>query len=880
MNEDMRRYADPERCPDCLAAMPYGSTRCPSCGLSLEGPLASELFATLAHADDLLVVMRHADEASTAAGSAPAGTAAARPATSAAPQGATAATERPGGLATLRRPTVPPPPAGGPTPPRPHRPRGGLAGASVPRILLALGALCLLIAALVFLAVTWSALGVAGRTAALLGFTVVSGTLAGWAARRDLRAAAESLGVVTLGLLTFDLVGARTAGWLGEPDTPTFLVLLGAVVAGAGAAGALAARRTPAGALVGAEVVATAGVATAAVGVVGADRLTWSAGVTLAVLLAAGVAFAANAVRLTVLSTGASMAALGFWMVLAVSGWDRALQHASTAELWGDLEVWPLLAAAVLVAGLAAVRGLPGWVRVGAAGVAALLLAGALLAPFTDEAATWRMLAVATLLAAGAVLALVTPQPWRRGLVVPGALGLLWVLVSALGLAVEGTYRVVETGTALWGGTAGDAFVARAEGDWQLQGWLLPVLLLAATAALVAAARTFRWADRLVAPLADVDVLLAVAAGTVALTLALEPLPVWLVLGVLLVAAAGGVLRWAGRRHPLPLALGAGFLALAVQLSLHDEWLTLVAVSVALVAAGLVYLRTTRVEVSVGAGVVVAAALAGLTWTVGALTGTAPEWRAVAALLLLAAVTLGGPYLDRGLLTARPAGPARIGLELGALVSAGAVALAGLAGLGAPGGAVPAGPTWAAVYLTLAGAAVSAMALLREDRRGAGWLGGLLLAAASWVRLADLGVDAPEAYTLPAALALLAVGLHHLSRHDTGTLAALTPGLALALVPSLLWAFADPVSLRSLLLGAAFLGLVVAGMQLRWSAPLVHGAVLGGLLVLRLATPVAEAVPRWALIGAAGVLLVAMGITWEARVRDARRVAGYVRGLR
>jgi hypothetical protein len=56
--------------------------------------------------------------------------------------------------------------------------------------------------------------------------------------------------------------------------------------------------------------------------------------------------------------------------------------------------------------------------------------------------------------------------------------------------------------------------------------------------------------------------------------------------------------------------------------------------------------------------------------------------------------------------------------------------------------------------------------------------------------------------------------------------------------------------------------------------------VVGALLVVRLATPIAEAVPRWALIGAAGALLVAMGITWEARVRDARRAAGYVRGLR
>ncbi len=859
----MRRYADPERCPDCLTAMPYGSTRCPSCGLLLEGPLASELFTTLTHADDLLAVLRQ-----------PAGTPAAPPA----PVTATPATTRSsgaGGLATLARPTVQQPPAGGPPPHRPHRPRGGLAGASVPKILLGLGALCLLVAALVFLAVTWSALGVAGRTVVLLVFTAVTGVLTSWAARRDLRAAAESLVVVTLGLLAFDLVGAGSAGWLGDPDTAELLVLLGTVLAAVGATAALAVRRTPVGALVAAEVVAAAGLAGAAAGMVGTDWFAWSAGLTLAVLVAAAAAFAANAVRLDVLAVGSAMAALASWMVLAVAGWDRALQHPSWSQLWADLEVWPLLVAAGLATGLVAVRGLPSAVRLAALGVGALLLGAAVLAPFADEAATWRMLAAAVLVVAVAALALVTPPPWRRSLAVPGSVGLLWVATVAVGLASEGTVRLLRTGAARWQGTAGDALPARVVDPWTLQGWLLPVLVVAAGTALVAAARSFRRADQVVAPLADFDLLLAVAAGTAALTLALHPVPVWLVLAVLLASGSGLVVRWSRRREALPLVLAAGFVALGTQLSLHAEPLTLVACSVALVAAGCVYLRSAWIEVSVGAGVLLSSALAGVAWTVGALSGTSPEWAASATLLALAALALGGPYLDRSLLVSSPAGLARLGVELGALAAAAVVGAAGVAG------AAPAEePVWAAVYLTVAGAAASAMALLRRDRRGAGWLGGLLLAAASWVRLADLGVEAPEAYTLPAALALVAVGLHHLRRPGTGTVAALSPGLALALVPSLLWAFAEPVALRSLLLGVACLALVVAGVRLRWSAPLLHGGVVGALLVLRHVTPVAEAVPRWALIGAAGVLLVAMGITWEARVRDARRVAGYVRGLR
>ena len=115
--------------------------------------------------------------------------------------------------------------------------------------------------------------------------------------------------------------------------------------------------------------------------------------------------------------------------------------------------------------------------------------------------------------------------------------------------------------------------------------------------------------------------------------------------------------------------------------------------------------------------------------------------------------------------------------------------------------------TATAMHLTLAGVLVAGSALVNPRRQELGWLGGLLLAAATWVRLADLGVEAPEAYTLPSALALIAVGLVRLAR-DPGasTATALTPGLLLATVPSLIWCLDDPVSWRAVWLGAACLG--------------------------------------------------------------------------
>jgi hypothetical protein len=86
---------------------------------------------------------------------------------------------------------------------------------------------------------------------------------------------------------------------------------------------------------------------------------------------------------------------------------------------------------------------------------------------------------------------------------------------------------------------------------------------------------------------------------------------------------------------------------------------------------------------------------------------------------------------------------------------------------------------------------------------------------------------------------------------------------------------------RALLLGVACLALVLVGLRLRWSAPVAHAAVVGALLVVREAGPyVGDSVPRWAVIGFAGALLVVLGATWEQRLADARAVTGYLRRLR
>lgn len=785
----VRQYADPFACPACAHRLPLDVERCPDCGLLLQSLLARQLLMTLRTADNQLAQL------------------------------ITASHRQP---SATPEPTLPEPL---PTPVTPeHR---GLSEVTVPRLLLGIGALCLLVAAVIFLALTWSWLGIGGRTAVLAGLTVVTGGLGVWLTGRDLRIAGESLTTVALGLLTLDVLGADSADWLGQLDVTELTMVLGCVLLAAALPLALATR------LVAPQVVAAG-----AWSLVGAGLLVESAhasAVIAAVVLGYAVlAGVAGARRLTVLVVAAALGAASWWLGLVAYGLEEADSHLSVRGLWVEGHGVALLTAALMLL-------LPVWFarqhaatsRAFAAAAAAMLTATAAL-PAADESTT--VIGVVTLLALVGWTGVthLAPAAWKPVPLAPLALAALPVAIIATGLGAQAFSNAVL--------------------GYESAIEAAPALLLLGVAGLLAASHAVH--PPIVSSIrVPVAVLSIAAIGT----LALHPVPAWTIVAALTVFGVALVADAWWRSDGLVQTLaGLGVVAGGGVVAWPDDGLLAAVLGVLVVASATLHWRGAAAQRPWG-GALLPVTLGGLMWVALGIADVDVSQRGVPILVVLGILAIAH---------ARPE------VEIAAATSGGVAASV------AVGASVD--PTVAlAVHLTIAGALASASALAHSDRRELGWLGGALLAAATWVRLADIGVTAPEPYTLPTAVALLVVGLSRLQR-DPGasTMQALAAGLFLATVPSFLWVLADPVSLRAVLLGAACLGLVVLGAALRWNAPLVVGSLVGTATVLVELAPYVAEVPQWLLIGLAGTVLTALGVTWERRLRDLRAAAAYVGRLR
>jgi hypothetical protein len=821
----MIRYADPEVCPCCRESLPYAATRCDHCHTVLTGTTAEGLFRTLALADRLVAQLTASTPVREPVVVGPGGPA------------------HPPLLSPLD-PVQPVYPAATWAP----SPRRGMSAASVPKILLGLGATCLLAAAVVFLVVAWSDLAMGTRTAILLTLTAAAAVTTGWMARRALPAGAESFGVLFLGFLTLDVFGADNAGWLGDLSGQGFTVLLGSVLLVAGLGTAYAAARAAVPALVGGQLVGVAGAVLVAAGCYAlADYST-------VMLVAAAVgtgalAVAAGKLRLAVAAWCAGGVTFVWWFALVVDGTDRIGPAPTLTGVWSDVHAWPMLVAAALAVATAALPRVPQDLRLVGPATGVTIAAYVAVAPALDEPETTLALVGLAVVAVGSAVALLARGAWRWVCVVPTGLAvvLLAALAAMRGAAALGTLL----GQGVWQLRADERLQVFDDlgGAWAV---LLPACVLGAALAVLVFLRV---AEVPLRPGPDVAGTLTVLAAAVAPGLYAVPLWSALVpqgLAIVVLLAAARV------RGQVPLAGAALLGAVALGTALANDWLGAAALLVLVVVALTASLRGPR-PARIAGDVLLAPAAAGLTWSVLHLAdGPVAVWWAVPVVVLAGLAAVTRPVLERELSAA-----------LTACVAV-AVALADPSGLD---------QTWLAVYLTLAGVLVMVSALVHPSRRHLGWLGLTLLTLAQWVRLQEIGVDQVEAYTLPLALVLLGLGLVQMRRRDVSSRAALAAGLSLALGPSLLVALTDPVSLRALLLGLACLALVAAGVGLRWSAPLVAGATVGLVLVLREAA-YAQVVPQWVVIGLVGTVLTVVGVTWERRLAELRAAAGYVRRLR
>ncbi|HSX66531.1 SCO7613 C-terminal domain-containing membrane protein [Nocardioides sp.] len=990
-------YADHTVCPRCRVALAPATPGCARCGARLDDSAAYDVFVALQQVDRLVTRLGERPLAAPAP----------------VPARASASPDAPAAVPAIAPGTVPAPgaapaPASGDAPPPigslaghtgPGRPV--LSGLTVPKILLGLGALCLVVAALVFLVVAWASLGVGGRTGVLVGFTLVAGGLATWSARAGLRAGAESMTTVALGLLALDLTGAQGAGWFGDLGTGGFLVLAGTTVMLAGGAAAVGARRTAEPRLLSAEIAASGAMAVALAGL--HDSLPFpDAGWVLASMVIAGLlALAGWRLRLEIVLWTAVCLAGAAWAGLLAIGGIRALSEPSWSGLLDDLQTWPLLVAALVAATPAALGRLPLPVRVSGPAVAVALLTSLLATPALDEGLQVGALALVTVVAVHALAAWLLSGPWHAVTAAPllvagGGAGLL-AIVAALRAVADSA--LLDHG--LWSDDAGSYVLAwGVDGTWAA---LMPLTAAATAVASLTLLHIGRLDPRLVVAPAG-----AVVLAVSSLSPVLYAVPRYVAVGSLVLVAAA-LLAWALRRtDPVAGVLGVALTLLALGGALADDGLTIAVLSLLTTALAVAETRRTPAWLAdVGAWLLPASAAA-TTWAIASAAHLDGGWRAapviavvaalavvrpapaheavglgsalvaivvssgflpvdlrlVAAQLLTVAlvatyvgvrrrpeaglvglVLLGcaglaawedpvtaaivlavatavttfhevrGPEVpgredrtDTTALVARCATPVALGALLWTLAGLGGAsaawqgvpvvvvlgalavwrpdperevpaALVATCAAAASLAALPDPQGWAAAYLTLGGVACTLSALLHPTRRLVAWAGLALLTAATWLRLEQLGVGTVEAYTLPLAAVLLAVGTFALLQGDRSSLRTQGAGLGLALVPTLLQVLAEPLAVRAAMLGVGCVVLVGVGVGKRWAAPLLAGGGTLAVLVVRQMTT-AQTLPQWALIALAGVLLTFLGLTWEQRLANVRTAADYVRGLR
>ncbi|MEU1223391.1 SCO7613 C-terminal domain-containing membrane protein [Streptomyces microflavus] len=764
----------------------------------------------------------------------------------------------------------------GPRTAKPSAPR------SAQNVLLTLGGLLLTVAAVAFTLVSWGSMGIGGRSAVLALVTLAALAAPAVLLRRKLAATAEALAALALVLTLLDVYAIHAVA-APDADGLTFTAVASAVLAALWAAYGLALGKLhlplPAAVffvqwplLLGAWAVGApaivVGWALLVTAVVDGAIALWGKG--LGVRVTAGIGLAVMGSAALLVGLGESLTAGGPLGALLPGTLLLTAAVAALAGAWRTPDGYAQVGGAV--AGLAAVAAVGGVLRAAVPGtwqVPVYLLCGLTLLSVVRVRLP-RSAGRGVLLAAGAVVA--------------GAL--VWALPPVAAVLLGPVQLVAE----VWAG-APDGFRGALGASMPWSEMVAAPVVLAVVAGGLGAA--FRWWPALVrvaAPLITPGAKVRGAAGAGALglgwgTLLLAaatldvPYPVAVALETVLVAgllavAVMGSGRGAGGAGAAEGAGPGGGIGAAVRVS------ALVGAVGGAVSVGLLSLA------SEAATYAVFGALA-LLFTGAALRTCAVVEQAVLAVAAVvwgtvltgcAARSLGlAPHEAAPLLLVVPAVTVGLGARLRRHPVALPVELTGaLGGLLAVGLAVGRAP-FLALVLALCGVLAAGAAVRPERRPVAGYLAAVLFVAATWVRLAASEVSVPEAYTLPVTVPALVVGVLR-RRKDPGASSwtAYGPGLAATLLPSLAVAWTDPDWLRPLLLGVAALVITLLGAKYRLQALLLLGGAVLALDTLHELAPyvvqVAGALPRWLPPALAGLLLLAVGATYEQRLREARRL--------
>ncbi|MEV5070202.1 hypothetical protein MRBLMI12_001801 [Microbacterium sp. LMI12-1-1.1] len=533
-----------------------------------------------------------------------------------------------------------------------------------------------------------------------------------------------------------------------------------------------------------------------------------------------------------------------------------------------------------------------------------------------------------------------------HGAVVAGALAVLLAAHLASAAIGRAPFARATRWTALAGAIALAAVSVLAGGTREIEFATLPVAAACGLGAVLAVRRRRRAGSTWPAGEQYVWCAALVIATVPSLLVAAEPARVWLLIGIALIAAVALSLTpipdaWRVR-VPSALILAGAALAMGVRV-LVDPWfefgdaaaataavgavavavsLTATAVTFAearlaagLAAAGVVLLAATTL-LRTGddpAAVAVTVAIAGAAAVAGASVLGLRRWAALGAVLAVGGLVVSA--VGCGVRFFAVAGDPGFEADLWVVAAAGiavAVAMAAMRATTSRRVDITVG-TGLAIATVLVGAAeltllatgtgldevrtATTMTILTAAAYvGAVWRGRLgaapaviaALTAAVFGLLAffAFGVDPVELVTVPAALGGIAYGARTLRRRpESRTWPALGPGLALLLLPSLLYDFFGEAELwRIVALGVVAVGLVVVGAVFALQAPLVLGSAV--VLVHGIAqlwpwiSTSYVAVPWWLWLGIGGAVLIFIAARYERRVQQLRAAITAVTSLR